>query len=60
MKDYLDKQTRLEDKKLLNKRNVQKVMDNAIKENMFRDGEKMMKQHRKKIRETFLKDPPSR
>ena len=60
MRDYLDKQTRLEDKKLLNKRNVQKVMDSAIKENMFKDNEKFMKLHTKKIRETFFKDPPSR
>ena len=35
-------------------------MDSAIKENMFKDNEKFMKLHTKKIRETFFKDPPSR
>ena len=60
MREYLDKQARLEERKIQTKKNVVKVMEDAVKENMSKDNEKFMKQHRQRIRDTFLKDPPSR
>ena len=43
MREYLDKQARMEDRKILTKKKVVKVMEDAIKDNMFKDNEKFMK-----------------
>lgn len=45
MKDYLDKQSQLEDKKMHEKKSVQLVMDKTAKDKMTKNHDKFMKQH---------------
>ena len=43
MKEYLDKRARLDEKKIINKKNVQKIMETTVKEKMAKNNDKFMK-----------------
>ena len=45
MKDYLDKQSQLEEKKMYEKKSVQLIMDKTSKDKMSKNYDKFMKQH---------------
>ena len=43
MKEYLDKKARLDEKKIINKKNVQQIMETTVKEKMAKSNDRFMK-----------------